>query len=863
MTISSQTRKAGPFVGNDSSTAFPFAFKVFATSDVYVVKLNTTLGTESVLVLGTDYTVSLNSNQNSNPGGTVTLPAALATGYKLTITSALQYLQPTDLTNQGGFYPAVITNALDRLTIFCQQIYERLTRSLTLPISVSGVSTTLPVPESNALVGWNADANGLENKDPTTLATIVAFGTAEGDVFSGDGTTTTFALSSNPGALNNLDVSIGGVVQTPGIDYTWTSGANITFTTAPIAGTDNILVRYMQALPQGYTTAEGVQVSQASDYSPNTIGAFALEHLSATAFGLSPTASASANVAALLTAVARASALNRALYVPGCVGSYTINDEIPLPAGLKVYGDGFNSTIDQTVAGKNIFILADHCEVSGVHLKFSTAGNNSDFTKQNAVYGSGAKGVRVERNFIELKDIHCGVQLRSCPQATVKGNVIWGGVWDGTTAGAAATAADIVFYSGAASGRSIIEGNFCLSNNSQGIFFSALGYDADAALVGNICVTMNTSASAEVASGGVRRHGMIVTYSGTTQMRASVVGNICRNTRWTGVYIQGSGASNGGQVSVSANVCSNNGYETGNSLSGGIYVTSNGGEAVTNNIIVDFQNNISATGGITITCPAAGGTAGTSAIGNTIVGSLASGIALSNKLRDCVVKTNTIVASALNDIVVSLTSGDAGLGGLEISDNTCIRTNTSAVSIAFNQANGARRSRVFENKLRGHDYTVSSTTNIGINITGVTQPVDVVRNQIENYYYGVNIGSLLTAGTRYTTTGVVIDDNRLLTCTQGIGVSGNATTCTFVVCENIFDNCTARLGTGTATGFAALYEGRRAGTKYEVFVTAIPTGGTWAVGDRAINQAGTVGQPKAWTNTSAGSPGTFTSEGNL
>lgn len=272
MTISSQTRKAGPFVGNDSTTAFPFAFKVFSAADMYVVKADTDLEVETVLVLNTDYTVSLNADQNANPGGTITLPSALATGFTLTVTSNISPLQQTDLTNQGGFYPSVITNALDKLTILIQQALDSIGRSLKLPVSTpSGVSTTLPLPSSNKLIGWNTAGDGLQNVDPTTLATIVAFGTANADVFDGDGVTTQFNLTANPGALNNLDVSIGGVTQTPGIDYTWTSGTVITFTSAPPAGTDNVLVRYMQGLPQGTTD------SAASTYLPAGTGAVATD----------------------------------------------------------------------------------------------------------------------------------------------------------------------------------------------------------------------------------------------------------------------------------------------------------------------------------------------------------------------------------------------------------------------------------------------------------------------------------------------------------------------------------------------------------------------------------------------------------
>lgn len=267
MTVSSTVRRAGPFVGNDSASAFPFAFKVFSAADVYVVRLNTTTGVEQVLALTADYTVSVNADQHANPGGTVTLTGgALATGYALTITSNILPLQQTDLTNQGGFYPSVINNALDKLTVLIQQALERLDRALSVPLSSdTGLDTELPPPIANHFLAWNDAADGLQSLNVQGLATIVAFGTAHADIFDGDGVTTQFALTSSPGSLNNLDVSIGGVTKTPGIDYSWTSGTTITFTAAPAAGTDNVLVRYLQGLPQ--------LGAQAAPYTPAGAGA--------------------------------------------------------------------------------------------------------------------------------------------------------------------------------------------------------------------------------------------------------------------------------------------------------------------------------------------------------------------------------------------------------------------------------------------------------------------------------------------------------------------------------------------------------------------------------------------------------------
>lgn len=135
MTIASATRKAGPFSGSGSTGPFAFTFKVFAAADLYVVKAVTATGVETVLTLTTDYTVSLNADQDTNPGGTITLVSALAVGYTMIITTALAYLQSVDLTNQGGFYPEVVTQALDKLTIFVQQLDEQLARCAKVTIT--------------------------------------------------------------------------------------------------------------------------------------------------------------------------------------------------------------------------------------------------------------------------------------------------------------------------------------------------------------------------------------------------------------------------------------------------------------------------------------------------------------------------------------------------------------------------------------------------------------------------------------------------------------------------------------------------------------------------------------------------------
>ena len=161
MTISSTTRIAGPFTGNGVTTTFPFAYKVFDAADVQVIRLTISTGLETTLTIVTDYTISLNSDQDSNPGGNIVTVIPLAALYKLTATSDIANLQPTDLTNQGGFFPEVITDALDRATIQIQQMADMHNRTLMIPISDGAMDMELPNTSLriNTILGF--DATGL------------------------------------------------------------------------------------------------------------------------------------------------------------------------------------------------------------------------------------------------------------------------------------------------------------------------------------------------------------------------------------------------------------------------------------------------------------------------------------------------------------------------------------------------------------------------------------------------------------------------------------------------------------------------------------------------------------------------------
>lgn len=272
--IPSTPRRAGPLNGNGTATSFPFSFKVYATGDVAVVRANTTTATETLLTEGVDYSVTLNADQVNNPGGTITYPISgspLASGFSLTVYGDTDYTQTLSLVGVSKFDPSAIEKALDRVVMQTQQLLEQLSRTLTLAVSTGAATNlTLPAPLANNLLGWNAAATGLQNVDASTLATLVAYGTAQRDYFVGDGATKDFTLSMNPGALGNIDVDIGGATQNGQTDFTWAGGTTLSFTAAP-PNLSNIQVRYLQALPVGTVGASTVGTTQLADGGVTTV----------------------------------------------------------------------------------------------------------------------------------------------------------------------------------------------------------------------------------------------------------------------------------------------------------------------------------------------------------------------------------------------------------------------------------------------------------------------------------------------------------------------------------------------------------------------------------------------------------------
>jgi parallel beta-helix repeat protein len=421
MTAPATTRRAGPFNGNGVTTTFPFTFKVFASSDIEVIKTSAE-GLDTVLTLGAGYSVTLNADQDATPGGSITHPvsgAALAAGEKLTAVGALPYDQTADLPTGGNYRAVVIENALDRTVMQVQQLAEELGRALTLPASAATGDTALPAPQAGRLLGWNDAADALQNYDSQTLATIVAYGTANSDVFSGDGVTTFFTLSDNPGNINNLDIAIGGVTQTPIIDYTWSGGTTVVFTSAPPAGTNNILVRYMQGLPQSGAalpnqTGNANKFLRTDGSDPSWVALPDLRNVFEPYTYGAAGDGATDDTAAVNACLAAAAAANGTVVIPP--GNFLVGG-VNIPNGVRlIQGAGGRFSLANTAnaglrmlgtipagAAANVADLT----VQGLYID---AKNNSQ--TMNPIWGQNCSGVRLLDNVIVNMSNGIGILLR-------------------------------------------------------------------------------------------------------------------------------------------------------------------------------------------------------------------------------------------------------------------------------------------------------------------------------------------------------------------------------------------------------------------------------------------------------------------
>jgi hypothetical protein len=164
VTVQNSDRVDGPFVANGmTNPALPFTFKVFNDTDVVVIQQDAD-GVDTTLTITTHYTVTLNEDQDDDPGGDVNLVSTPTLNYKHYLTSSVPPTQTAEFTNQGGFSPAVLNPALDKAVILIQELRRDMDLSISAPVTdPSSSNLELPSAEerANKVLGFDDDGDPI------------------------------------------------------------------------------------------------------------------------------------------------------------------------------------------------------------------------------------------------------------------------------------------------------------------------------------------------------------------------------------------------------------------------------------------------------------------------------------------------------------------------------------------------------------------------------------------------------------------------------------------------------------------------------------------------------------------------------
>lgn len=540
-----------------------------------------------------------------------------------------------------------------------------------------------------------------------------------------------------------------------------------------------------------------------------------------------------------------------AVYIPS--GTYRVST-LSARANTLIYGNGNSSVLAATGTGNILVItgVSGGTQITNVqvrNIKFQGLNNMAAGPLGCGVIVLHAQNIMVDSCYFDSfgpgpTDASSGGAALcfyvNCVDVTASNNTVVNGTGylNGT---------DIAVYS--AGGYAIIDGNRVYSTNSNGIYTNA------ATKTGRIIITNNISQNHT-------RHGITPVYAGTTEKIDTIIANnICQNCDSTGIYIN----TDADGVVITNNIvesCSGGG-PNGYTLDGGISMLGDGLKICTNNYIANSgyttagaQRSINTPGvpnnPTRVTAIRLSNGCQSIVTGNIINGSAGRGIDIVNESNGNLIANNAIYACELASIFISAINN----GGLNTIDNNILtQTPFDGYGIWHRGSSVVDECYITNNIIRG---SKAGTNKSGIRFESAGITGRVTNNRIETFDVGLNIQSTLMAARLGDT--CIFDGNNIADCTVGFTFLSDLTDFGFYtnfVFVNNGTNVVDEYLRNTVLPAVSV-------APYKVFYrSTFPTVGTWAVNDRVIRVPAAAGQPKAWVCTVAGTPGTWTSEGNL
>jgi hypothetical protein len=166
MTVSTTTAEAN-YQGDGASTVLAVPFYFLANAHLLVQQINTTVTPQTIttLALGSGYTVN---GAGVESGGSITLATPAAIGIDTYITRNVPATQLIHYVPNDEFPAATHEQALDQLTMLCQQIENNQNLAVTIPPNGLGlISPILPYPTAGYYLGWDPTGKFLLNLPAT------------------------------------------------------------------------------------------------------------------------------------------------------------------------------------------------------------------------------------------------------------------------------------------------------------------------------------------------------------------------------------------------------------------------------------------------------------------------------------------------------------------------------------------------------------------------------------------------------------------------------------------------------------------------------------------------------------------------
>jgi len=539
-------------------------------------------------------------------------------------------------------------------------------------------------------------------------------------------------------------------------------------------------------------------------------------------------------------------------------GTFKLTGTLTAPNNVTLAGLGYGSLLQQTARNQNIITLGNNSTITNLRMQGDgvNSGGTANFEVNNGVYISGKRGARVIGCWIHGFEYN-GVYIANSTEYQIQNNRFWGQLYSINSG------SDVIVYSGTSGARGMITNNFFLSNNSQACYVNALGNDTDILVENNLAATLDPTTFQPVDSASLlRRHSYILGYVGTGGGRIICSGNFSFNTRQTGVYWQGA-ASTTGSVLIVGNYIRNAGVNALEpALAAGIYLAAQGKADVVSNNIVDGmqQAGFVVAAGISL-LP---GNIGVGAENNTLIAnnsiynSSAHGIYIGARAQNAKVVNNTISTSTQAYIVVTPDAAFTGGGYMDIVGNRGFGIAQGTFGIYVDQQASSAQYNFTDNTLVGYDNTTATTANSGIFLRQFSTGASFTNNRIENFYNG--FGSDVYCNVR---SNLRFIGNKFRNCNVAYQ-AGSSTNGTLITQQDLLVSTTNYQSSSILSGIRAVYPGLVSqDNSATVFFNAAPTIGSWLRGDKVQQSVPTVGQPKGWFCTVAGTPGTWVSEGNL